>query len=74
MNGTVEDSCLNVEEVKSIVGLARSTIYKWVNEGNFPEPIRLGGRRVAWLRSEIFEYIAARAKERKPTASSGVSV
>ena len=35
------------------------------NAGEAPRPIPISGRRVAWIESEIDEWLAARAAERE---------
>lgn len=54
---------LRLKEVKMRVGLGRSTIYRWISEGNFPKPVRLGCRSVGWLESAIDTWIVSRSKE-----------
>ena len=48
------------KELEDRIGLARSTIYRMINEGMFPRPVRIGRRAVAWLESDIERWIAAR--------------
>lgn len=55
---------LRLKEVIEKTGLARSTIYKYVDAGTFPEPIPLGGRSVGWVDSEVHEWIAVKIEER----------
>ena len=50
--------------VEDRTGLARSTIYQMMHEGRFPRPVRLGGRAVAWLETEINDWVDARIAER----------
>ena len=50
---------LRRHEVESVVGLRRSTIYQAMAEGRFPRSVRLGGRSVGWLSSEITEWLEA---------------
>lgn len=45
-------------EVKDRTGLGRSVIYKYIEEGNFPKPIKIGKRAVAWLSTDIDTWIA----------------
>ncbi|MFP8778134.1 helix-turn-helix transcriptional regulator [Hydrogenophaga sp. RWCD_12] len=33
--------------------MGRSTVYKLIAQQQFPCPVRLGARTVAWLRSEV---------------------
>lgn len=47
-------------DVLNRVGYSRSTIYQLITQGKFPKPINLGARAVAWLESDIDEWIAAR--------------
>jgi prophage regulatory protein len=51
---------LRLAEVRNRVPYSRSTIYQLVTQGRFPKPINLGERAVAWLESDIDEWIAAR--------------
>lgn len=45
-------------------GLARSTVYKFIAEGRFPKPVKLGARMVAWVESEVQEWIGEKLKLR----------
>ena len=56
---------LRLPEVKSRTGFSRSSIYLFVQNGTFPRPVRIGGRAVAWLETEIDEWIEARLAERE---------
>ncbi|EBA01756.1 helix-turn-helix transcriptional regulator [Marinobacter sp. ELB17] len=55
---------LRLKDVIEKTGLARSTIYKYVDAGTFPKPIPLGGRSVGWLDSEIHDWITGRIEKR----------
>lgn len=46
--------------VESMVGLKKTALYEMVSRGAFPAPIRLGGRSVGWLASEVQAWIAER--------------
>jgi prophage regulatory protein len=46
---------MRLNEVMEVTGLARSTVYKYVAAGQFPEPVSLGGRSVAWVGEEVDE-------------------
>jgi prophage regulatory protein len=48
---------LRLNEVKFQVGLGRSAIYVKIKRGEFPAPIKLGGRAVAWISDEIESWI-----------------
>ncbi|GLO59589.1 transcriptional regulator [Vibrio sp. MACH09] len=56
---------LRLKEVMALTGLGRSTIYKFMDEEVFPKTIPLGGRAVAWLESEIEEWMEQRLAMRE---------
>ena len=53
---------LRLKEVQHRTGLGRSTIYRWMDEGKFPKPVRLGARSVAWIEHEIDEWLMSRVR------------
>jgi len=55
---------LRLKEVINKTGLARSTIYKYLDAGTFPKPIPLGGRSVGWVDSEVHQWILTRIEVR----------
>jgi prophage regulatory protein len=55
---------LRLKDVIEKTGLARSTIYKYVDAGTFPKPIPLGGRSVGWVDSEVHDWILEAVQER----------
>jgi len=54
------DRIIKLSELKDIVGLARSTIYKMSAEGKFPKPIKLGERSSGWIESEVEQWLEER--------------
>jgi prophage regulatory protein len=55
---------LRRREVESLTGLARSSIYELVAAGKFPKPIKLTGRSVGWVESEVTDWLSGRIKLR----------
>jgi prophage regulatory protein len=53
-----ESTILRINRVKARTGLARSTIYERIKEGDFPAQVSLGPRAVGWLESDIEAWIA----------------
>ena len=47
-------------EVEEITGLSRTSIYKMMNRGEFPRPVRLTKRAVGWPEQVIAEWLEAR--------------
>jgi prophage regulatory protein len=57
---------LRLPQVIGRTGRSRSRIYADLRTGDFPKPVNIGPRAVAWLDTEVEEWIAARAAEREP--------
>lgn len=62
---------LKLPTVKGRVTLSTSEIYRRMEAGTFPQQIRLGAKAVAWLESEIDEWIE-QTIEAGRTASNSV--
>jgi prophage regulatory protein len=60
---------LRLGAVKQIFPFATSTIYEKVARGEFPKPVPIGRRAVAWVEDEIIEHqerLIASRNRRKP--------
>lgn len=55
---------LRLKDVLDNTGLARSTIYAFIQKGLFPKPVSLGERSVGWLESEVQDWILAKIERR----------
>lgn len=60
---------LRLNTVKAITGLSRSTIYEMMNKGLFPQKVSLGANSVAWVSSEIEQWIDDRISQRDEVAA-----
>lgn len=47
---------IRLPEVKKLVGLGTTKIYMMASEGLFPKQVKLGGRAVAWVKSEVLAW------------------
>ncbi|MGO4003704.1 helix-turn-helix transcriptional regulator [Pseudomonas fluorescens] len=47
---------IRLPEVKKLVGLGTTKIYTMAREGLFPKQVPLGGRAVAWIKSEVLQW------------------
>lgn len=54
------EKLLRRPEVEARTGLSRSTIYDWIKRGEFPQPVRLGTRLVAWRESDVTAWLESR--------------
>ncbi|WP_256384634.1 AlpA family transcriptional regulator [Photobacterium toruni] len=51
---------IRLKEVMHVTGLGRSSIYNYMAEGRFLKTVSLGGRAVAWVESEIIDWMLER--------------
>ncbi|MDZ7832983.1 MAG: AlpA family phage regulatory protein [Desulfobacterales bacterium] len=51
------DRLLRGKEVLAIIPISRSSWYKGVKEGRYPQPIKLGPRTTCWRESDINKLI-----------------
>jgi prophage regulatory protein len=58
---------LRLPEVLRRVGKCRSGLYRAINAGLFPRPIKLSDRAVAWLEWEVEQWLCDRIAERDRT-------
>ncbi len=53
-------------ELKSLVPIARTTIWRMERSGKFPHRINIGERRVVWRRSQVEAWLAQRTTAPTP--------
>jgi prophage regulatory protein len=59
---TMPEHFLKLPRVIEQTALSRSEIYRRVNSREFPQPIQLGPRAIAWQATKIDEWIDQRIK------------
>lgn len=59
-SGPADQRVLRLRHVLTRTGLSRSTIYAWIEQGEFPRSIQLGPRAVGWLSSDIEAWLGQR--------------
>lgn len=48
------------KEVERITGYSCSSLYRLMDEGQFPQGVKLGARAVAWRGSDLAQWAASR--------------
>jgi len=66
---TMPISLLRLPAVMERVGYRRSSIYRLIESGDFPQPIRLGPLAIAWPSDEIDRWITNRIEESRREAA-----
>ncbi|PWE33435.1 DNA-binding protein [Maritimibacter sp. 55A14] len=59
---------LRRRDVEALTGLSRSTIYDMMDRNEFPRPVRIGRRAVAWPQSAVDAWLAARPETSRDRA------
>ena len=62
MATTTTDRLLRLTEVLARCGLSRSSLYRMMRDGSFPEPLKVGVRAVRWRESEIEAWLESRPR------------
>ncbi|WES69655.1 AlpA family transcriptional regulator [Superficieibacter sp. HKU1] len=54
---------IRMSEVLNRTTYGKSWIYKLISQGRFPKPVKIGERSIAFIESEIDEWIKQRIAE-----------
>jgi len=52
----MEPIFLRINDVTKLTSISRSSIYRMINEGDFPVQISVGNRQVRWSRQEVLDW------------------
>ena len=55
---------LKIQKVIELTTLSRSTIYRLVESGKFPRPVKLTSRTIGWVEEEVKDFILDKINER----------
>jgi len=60
---------LRFKQVAALVGLGKSSIYRKVQDGTFPKPIKLGSERACgWISTEVYDWIDEQVRRSRRAA------
>lgn len=51
---------LKAKDVSKLTSLSAHTIYLLAHDGEFPRPVKLTQKRIAWRESEVFDWMKSR--------------
>lgn len=60
---------LRIGDVCARVGLARSTVYQLITDGQFPAPLKLTARASAWVEHEVTAWQKAQLEKSRAGAA-----
>ena len=52
----MEPIFLRINDVTKLTSISRSSIYRMINEGDFPVQISVGNRQVRWSLQEVMDW------------------
>ncbi len=59
----IKENLIRLPEVQRRTGYCRAWIYRLIEAGQFPKQVKIGSRSVAFVESEIDEWIANKIAE-----------
>jgi len=64
---------LRMKHLVEVTGLSRAYIYRLAQEGRFPKSFEIvkGSKAIAWLESEVVDWMEERLKERSKPVREG---
>ena len=54
---------LRLPQVIDRIGICKASVFRLVKLGQFPAPIRISDRAVAWVESDLDEWIDSRIRQ-----------
>jgi prophage regulatory protein len=64
---------ISMRQLKDLIGLSKTTIYKRISSGTFPRSVPLGPKRVVFVETEIEAWMRKQIRQgRKEVHSSSV--
>ena len=59
----VQSDLMLADEVDARVPYSRAHLYRLEDQGDFPKRRRIGPNRIAWVRTEVEQWLAQRMEE-----------
>lgn len=60
---------LSLNDVCRLTSLSRTAVNRWREVGKFPQAVQLGERRIAFVRSEVEDWIQQRIADARGSAA-----
>ncbi|MBW5821446.1 helix-turn-helix transcriptional regulator [Yersinia enterocolitica] len=60
---------IRLSDVQRRTGYSKAWIYRLIKQERFPKPVKIGSRSIAFVESEIDEWINQRIAESRGTAA-----
>lgn len=53
---------IRLPELLSMIGLSRTRVYELIEQGSFPQQVKLSSRAVAWSQEQVMEWMSRRMR------------
>jgi prophage regulatory protein len=63
------DSLIRLNKVEDKTGLKKSMVYDLISKDEFPKPIKIGDRAVAWIDREVDQWVQNKIPESRQVAA-----
>lgn len=63
MTTTIPKQVMNLNDILTLLGISKSTLYRLIEAGKFPAPFKLGERLNAWRVETIETWLEAKGGE-----------
>ncbi|WP_350024854.1 helix-turn-helix transcriptional regulator [Providencia rettgeri] len=60
---TSKENLIRLPEVQRRTGYGKAWIYRLINAGKFPQSVKIGTRSIAFIESEVDEWVASKIAE-----------
>lgn len=57
------DQLIRLKKVEEKTALKKSMVYELMARGEFPKPIKIGDRAVAWIEREVNQWVESKIPE-----------
>ncbi len=69
--GLTAHKSVRMADVLRIVPVTRQTLYRWIEDGTFPQPIKLGPSSIGFRESEVIAWLSTRPRVQVGDAEAG---
>jgi len=56
-----DNNLLSINQVCEKVNRSRVTLWKWVKDGQFPKPLKIGNRTLGWKEADFNHWLQEQA-------------
>jgi prophage regulatory protein len=49
-----------MKEVCGLLKKSRTTLWRWIRLGHFPQPLKIGPNSLAWTEDQVTQWIASK--------------